>query len=93
MANAILPSPLLSYFILFCIIYPFFSPYDYREMSFDECLQPPSLKHPLSYGIALAAFLLVALFGASPVAIVLAAALIGFLFFGGLSRSGKEDDA
>ena len=52
-----------------------------------------ALKHPLSYGIALAAFLLVALFGASPVAIVLAAALIGFLFFGGLSRSGKEDDA
>ncbi len=33
--------------ILFCIIYPFFSPYDYREMRFDECLQPPSLKHPL----------------------------------------------
>lgn len=52
-----------------------------------------ALKHPLSYGIAIAAFLLVALFSTSPVAIVVAAALIGFLFFGGLSRSGKEDDA
>ena len=52
-----------------------------------------ALKHPLSYGIALVAFLLVALFGTSPVAIVLAAALIGFLFFGGLSKTGKEDDA
>lgn len=52
-----------------------------------------ALKHPLSYVIAIVAFLLVALFGASPVAIVVAAALIGFLFFGGLSRTGKEDDA
>ena len=52
-----------------------------------------TLKHPLSYVIAIVAFLLVALFGASPVAIVVAAALIGFLFFGGLSRTGKEDDA
>jgi Chromate transport protein ChrA len=52
-----------------------------------------ALKHPLSYVIALVAFLLVALFGTSPVAIVLAAALIGFLFFGGLSGQKKEDDA
>ncbi|MBQ4458779.1 MAG: chromate transporter, partial [Clostridia bacterium] len=52
-----------------------------------------ALKHPFSYGIALVAFLLVALFGTSPVAIVLAAALIGFLFFGGLSGQKKEDDA
>ena len=52
-----------------------------------------ALKHPLSYGITLVAFLLVALFGTSPVAIVLAAALIGFLFFGGLSGQKKEDDA
>lgn len=51
-----------------------------------------ALKHPLSWVIALAAFLLVALFGASPVAIVVAAALAGFLFFGGLRRSGKEGD-
>ena len=33
--------------VLFCIIYPFFSPYDYREMVFEESLQGPSLKHPL----------------------------------------------
>ena len=39
-----------------------------------------------------AAFLLVVLFGTSPVAIVVAAGLIGFLFFGGL-RSRKEGDA
>ncbi len=42
--------------------------------------------------ITVVSFLLVALFGTSPVAIVLAAALIGFLFFGGL-RSTKEGDA
>ena len=52
-----------------------------------------ALKDPLSWGVAIVAFLLVALFGASPVAIVVAAALIGFLFFGGRKRSGKEGDA
>ena len=55
-----------------------------------------ALKHPLSWVIALAAFLLVAFFGASPVAIVFAAALVGVLFFGGLpkaGKTGKEDDA
>ena len=51
-----------------------------------------ALKDPLSWGVAIVAFLLVALFGASPVAIVVAAALIGFLFFGGRKRSGKEGD-
>lgn len=51
-----------------------------------------ALKNPLSYAVAIVAFLLVALFGTSPVAIVVAAALIGFLFFGGLRKSGKEGD-
>ena len=52
-----------------------------------------ALKNPLSWVITIVSFLLVALFGASPVAIVVAAALIGFLFFGGLNKSGKESDA
>lgn len=52
-----------------------------------------ALKHWLSWVIALLAFLLVALFGASPVYIVLGAALAGFLFFGGLPTGGKEGDA
>ena len=52
-----------------------------------------SLKDPLSIAMAVIAFILVALFGTSPVAIVFAGALIGFLFFGGLKKTGKEDDA
>ena len=52
-----------------------------------------ALKHWLSWVIALAAFLLVALFGTSPVYIVLGAALAGYLFFGGLWTGGKEGDA
>ncbi|MBO7682327.1 MAG: chromate transporter [Clostridia bacterium] len=52
-----------------------------------------ALKHWLSWVIALVAFLLVALFGTSPVYIVLGAALAGYLFFGGLWTGGKEGDA
>ncbi|MBP5272436.1 MAG: chromate transporter [Clostridia bacterium] len=52
-----------------------------------------ALKHWLSWVIAVVAFLLVALFGASPVFIVLGAALAGYLFFGGLRTGGKEGDA
>ncbi len=52
-----------------------------------------SLKDPLSIAMAVIAFILVALFGTSPVAIVFAGALIGFLFFGGRKKTGKEDDA
>jgi len=33
--------------ILFCILYPFFTTIDYREMNFEDRLQTPSLKHPL----------------------------------------------
>ena len=50
-----------------------------------------ALKNWLSAVIAVVAFLLVALFGTSPVAIVVGAALAGYLFFGGLPR--KEGDA
>lgn len=50
-----------------------------------------ALKNALSIVIAVCAFLLVALFGASPVAIVLAAALVGWLFLGGFERK-KEGD-
>lgn len=50
-----------------------------------------ALKQPLSIVLMVIAFLLVALFGVSPVAIVVAAAIAGFLFFGGLQK--KEDDA
>ncbi|MBO4382546.1 MAG: chromate transporter [Clostridia bacterium] len=51
-----------------------------------------ALKDVWTVLITVVSFLLVALFGTSPVAIVLAAALIGFLFFGGL-KSRKEGDA
>ncbi|MBQ8063727.1 MAG: chromate transporter [Clostridia bacterium] len=51
-----------------------------------------ALKHPVQVAIALLAFLAVALFGTSPVVIVVAAALIGFLYFG-LLRKEKEADA
>jgi ABC-type dipeptide/oligopeptide/nickel transport system permease subunit len=33
--------------ILFCILYPFFTTIDYREINFAERLQMPSAKHPL----------------------------------------------
>ena len=33
--------------LLFCIVYPFFSPYDYREMNVMERMQAPSWKHLL----------------------------------------------
>ena len=51
-----------------------------------------ALKNAVSIVIAVCAFLLVALFGVSPVAIVVAAALVGYLFLGGLETK-KEDDA
>ena len=51
-----------------------------------------SLKDIWGILIAVLSFLLVALFGTSPVAIVLAAGLIGWLFFGGL-KNRKEGDA
>ena len=50
-----------------------------------------ALKNALSVVIAVCAFLLVALFGTSPVPIVLAAALVGFLFFDGMPDR-KEGD-
>ncbi len=49
-----------------------------------------ALKNALSFVIAIVSFLLVALFGTSPVAIVIAAALTGYLFFGGLKKTSKE---
>ena len=52
-----------------------------------------ALKDPVSIALAVIAFLLVALFGVSPVAIVLGAALAGYLFFAVLKEHGKEGDA
>lgn len=51
-----------------------------------------ALKDWLSFVLTIVSFLLVALFGASPVAIVIAAALIGFLFFGGLRKKPQEKE-
>lgn len=51
-----------------------------------------ALKHPVQVVIMLLAFLAVALFGASPVITVVAAALIGYLYFGVLAAR-KEGDA
>ena len=51
-----------------------------------------ALKDAVSIVLAVIAFLLVALFGASPVAIVVGAALIGYLWFGVLKEK-KEGDA
>ena len=50
-----------------------------------------AIRNWLSAVLAVIAFLLVALFGTSPVAIVIGAALAGYLFFGGLPK--KEGDA
>ncbi len=33
--------------ILVCILYPFFSAVDYKQVNYAERMQPPSLKHPL----------------------------------------------
>ena len=41
-----------------------------------------ALKHPIQVLIMVLSFLAVALFGASPVITVIAAALVGFLYFG-----------
>ncbi len=38
---------ILAVIILFCIIYPFFSEYDYRDFDFSRRLQGPSFSHPL----------------------------------------------
>ncbi len=45
--TAVTALALLLAVILFCVIYPFFSPYDYWEVSFRDRLQGPSQKHPL----------------------------------------------
>ncbi len=45
--TAVTALALLLAVILFCVIYPFFSPYDYWEVSFRDRLQGPSPKHPL----------------------------------------------
>ena len=38
---------ILTVIVLFCILYPIFSPYKYWQMIVADCLQPPSLKHLL----------------------------------------------